>query len=93
MNYNIKAVTFCFPGCIDFERQEIVSTANLFPQNEEPIIHNANISLLISSSLKDKLEQKGIKIYVDHNVKTSTIAEKEMLSLRAEKIKDLIVLW
>lgn len=91
MNYNIKAITFSFPGCIDFENQEIISTANLFP--EEPIIHNADISLLITSSVKDKLEKKGMKIYIDHNVKTSTIAEKEMLCMKDEKIKDMIVLY
>ncbi len=91
MDYNIKAINFSFPGCIDFENQEIISTANLFP--EEPIIHNADISLLITSSVKDNLENKGIKIYIDHNVKTSTIAEKEMLCMKEEKIKDMIVLY
>lgn len=86
---NISAITLTFPGHIDYEEQKIISAANLC--NGE--IKQANISRLITSSTFKKLEDNRISVYIDHNVKSCTIAEQEYLCAKSSNKKNMIVIY
>ena len=88
---NVVAINFALPGHIDFYNQIIVSTSHLC--NESNFIKNSNISRLISSSMYARLNNKNIQVYVDHNVKSSAVAEKEFRFSFSSNKEDLIVLY
>ncbi len=88
---NIVAINFALPGHIDFYNQKIISTSHLC--NESNSIKNSSISRLISSSMYDRLCSKNIFVYVDHNVKSSAIAEKEYRFSHTSNKEDLIVVY
>ena len=74
--FKVGAITFTFPGHIDYSRQQIISTANLCNNN----IQQADISRVITSTVKQKFIDKKIDVYIDHNVKSATIAEKTYIA-------------
>lgn len=79
--FNITAICFTFPGLIDYDKQIIIST--LGTNNES--LRNSNIYMFLTSSVSDKLEKNNIQCFIDHNVKSSAIAEKESLEMRQNK--------
>lgn len=86
----IVAINYTLPGHIDYYNQTIISTSHLC--NDCGLIKNTGISRLITSTLFNKLNNNDINVYIDHNVKSSAIAEKEQRLVKGCK-KDLIILY
>ncbi len=90
-NLNICAITFTLPGHIDFYKQEIISTSHLCKETD--YIKNASITRLITTNIYDSLNKLCINVYVDHNVKSSAIAEKEHRFIVQKDNEDLINIY
>ncbi len=88
---NVAAINFALPGHIDFYNQKIISTSHLCHESE--FIKNSSISRLISSCMYEQLTSKKISTFVDHNVKSSAVAEKEYRFSHNSSKDDLIVLY
>ncbi len=88
---NITAICFTFPGYIDFNKQVIVSTLG----KKNKLLRNSNIYMFLTPSLSDRLEKNNIQCFIDHNVKSSAIAEKEALKMKQSKInpENMLVLY
>lgn len=88
--FNVSAITFTLPGHIDFEQQKIIHAANLCNNN----IRNSNLSRLITSTIINKLEKNKIAVFIDHNIKSSTIAEEEHLFSSSDVLcKNMMVIY
>lgn len=73
---NIKGIGYTFPGHINYEKQVIV---NSFSNKTTSGFVNVSIDALLGASITHELLDKDISFYIDHNIKSSTIAEKEYL--------------
>lgn len=73
--FNIDAIGIALPGHIDFDNQRIVRS---FEEKSDGFL-NTTLASIISVSLINELNDNNIKIYIDHNVKSSTIGEKEAI--------------
>lgn len=88
---NITAICFSFPGHIDYDNQIIISTLG----TNNSLLKNSNIYMFLTSSVSDKLEKNNIQCFIDHNVKSSAIAEKESLEMKKNKYNpnNMLVLY
>ncbi len=84
------AINYTLPGHIDYYNQTIISTSHLC--NDCESIKNTSISRLITSTLFNNFNINDINVYIDHNVKSSAIAEKEQRVVKGCN-KDLIILY
>ena len=75
-NINITTITYTFSGKVDFQKQLIVES---FVEKDKNGFRNTSLLSILSSTISRKLENNGISCYIDHNVKSCTIAEKEAL--------------
>lgn len=75
-NYNITTITYTFSGKVDFQKQTIVES---FAEKDKNGFRNTSLLSILSSTISRKLEENSIRCYIDHNVKSCTIAEKEAL--------------
>ncbi len=91
--FKIAALNFALPGYIDFYNQKIISMPNLC--NNSDFVKGAKISRLITSAVYDDLINNYIPIYIDHNVKSSAVAEKEHRFTKNpdDKSSDLMVVY
>lgn len=77
-DFCIDSIGLALPGHIDFEQQKVI-------QSFESNFFDTNIASILGTSLINDLNEKNIKIYIEHNVKASTIGEKEaMVTYRKE---------
>lgn len=69
-NLNIVAMCFVFPGHIDINNQRIIesSYSNL-------VIKTTNIESLLDNKVLDKIKERNISLFIDHNVKAATSFE------------------
>lgn len=86
----IAAINYTLPGHIDYYNQTIISTSHLC--NNSDSIKNTNITRLITSNLFNQLIDNDVSVYIDHNVKSSAIAEKERMVSKGHR-GDLIVVY
>ena len=77
-NFNVLLIGFCFPGHVDSRNNVIIKSSNL---NLE--LKNVSVSNLFTSDLLKRIQQKGINIYFDHNVKAAAVAEKAIGKLQS----------
>lgn len=87
--FNIDSIGFAFPGHIDYDNQKIIHS---FQDNDDGGFSNTNIYSLLSASLMNELEKNKIKCFVDHNVKCSTVAEKEAIVTYRQNYDDKNIL-
>lgn len=80
-NFYVDAIGIALPGHINFDSQKIVKSF----EDKSDCFLNTTIASILSTSLINELADNSIKVYIDHNVKSSTIGEKEaMLMYRKE---------
>lgn len=89
--FNIAAICFTFPGLVDYKSQKIIDTTN----SGNVGFLQCDVSSIISSTVNEKLQKNNIKVFVDHNVKSCTVAEQEALFIKQGKYSDrnIIVLY
>ena len=75
-NFNIVGIGFAFPEHIDDKSQKIIYS---FHEKKDGGFQNINITSLLSTSLMNTLQANNIQCFIEHNVKCSTIAEKESI--------------
>ena len=69
-NINLASICFVFPGTIDTNSQTIIKS-----RYSNQSIKETKIDYILDSSISNRLKQKNIRLYIDHNVKASTIFE------------------
>lgn len=74
---NVLLIGFSFPGHIDNKNNVIIKSSNL-----DLNLNNVSPNTLFTSELLNKIQQKGIDIYFEHNVKAAAVAEKVIGSLQ-----------
>ena len=89
---NIVAICYTFPGYIDYDRQIIV---NSFSNKNSTGFLNLTIDALLGSVVINELKKQNIIFFIDHNIKSCTIAEKEHLQNSNSSYNDenLLVLY
>lgn len=67
---NIAAICFVFPGHIDIKNQTIVESVY-----SSLVIQASNIESLLDYDVLYRIKERNIRLFIDHNVKTSTSYE------------------
>lgn len=67
----VLLIGFSFPGHIDNKNNVIIKSSNL-----DLNLNNVSPNTLFTSELLYKIQEKGISIYFEHNVKAAAVAEK-----------------
>lgn len=68
----IKSVCCAFAGWVDFFEAKLLKSPNL------NITSSCSIDRLFTESVKNKLEERNIQYFIEHNSKTAVVAEKEV---------------
>lgn len=85
LDFNIVAMGFAFPDQIDFYNQRIVRS---FTNKKGAGFINVTLPSLLTATIASQIAEKQIQCFIDHNVKCSTVAEKEALVLKHNTFND-----